>query len=263
MKRPSGPGLFDDAPDDGLIDTAMPGFATMSNALAGVVDGISGVAHMAGDQDNSGIVLTMGSLRGEQVSGGDPRAARPDASSEWQVFDRRSGGKELTTAGDEGDIDQRYRLDFTVSEAVMAKIEKVKSLMSGKHPVGVTLEGAFETMIDEYIERHCPERRHERREKRSAKQVEKNVVKHKRSRSIPAKTKDAVYKRDGGRCVFVGTGGKRCNSIWSLQIDHIEPFAHGGGNTKDNLRLLCGRHNRFAAERVYGKDFMENHYKRE
>jgi 5-methylcytosine-specific restriction endonuclease McrA len=61
----------------------------------------------------------------------------------------------------------------------------------------------------------------------------------------------------------LGANDKRCNSTWGLQIDHIEPFARGGRNTTNNLRLLCGKHNRFAAEKVYGKGFMEEHYQRE
>ena len=258
--------------------------------------------------------MDVGSTMGVLGSANGVDAANSNSSMKWQVFDRRSGGQKLTTAGDEGDVEQRYNLEFTVSEEVMAKIEKVKFLLSGKHPRGVTLESVFETMMDEYLDRHSPEKRHERREKRRAKKLEKQNEKHtdksgrqsvvqrvgqcdkrrgekrvepgnrkkvskrtpegvdapatghdaprttttqKRTRHIPAKTRDAVFKRDGGKCAFVGTNGKRCNSMWGLQIDHIEPFAKGGTNRAENLRLLCGRHNRFAAEQVYGKGFME------
>jgi hypothetical protein len=38
--------------------------------------------------------------------------------------------------------------------------------------------------------------------------------------------------------------GRRCNSTKFLQLDHIIPFAQGGANTKENLRWLCGEHNR-------------------
>jgi hypothetical protein len=38
--------------------------------------------------------------------------------------------------------------------------------------------------------------------------------------------------------------GRRCNSTKFLQLDHIIPFARGGANTKENLRWLCGEHNR-------------------
>ncbi|MFO7914151.1 MAG: HNH endonuclease signature motif containing protein, partial [Candidatus Krumholzibacteriales bacterium] len=32
------------------------------------------------------------------------------------------------------------------------------------------------------------------------------------------------------------------------------PFGMGGDNSPENLRLLCGRHNRLMAEREYGRD---------
>jgi 5-methylcytosine-specific restriction endonuclease McrA len=63
--------------------------------------------------------------------------------------------------------------------------------------------------------------------------------------------------RDGGKCTFIGQNGRRCGSKWNLQIDHIVPFALGGDNSPDNLRLLCGKHNRLEAERVYGSSHMK------
>ncbi len=88
----------------------------------------------------------------------------------------------------------------------------------------------------------------------------RNIVK--RSRHIPQEIRDEVFARDGGRCAFVGDDGKRCGSDWNLEIDHIIPFARGGKNTPDNLRLLCAKHNRLAAEREYGSEFMKKYYHR-
>ena len=42
----------------------------------------------------------------------------------------------------------------------------------------------------------------------------------------------------------------------NLQIDHIQPFALGGGAEKENLRALCGKHNRYAAQKDFGQKFM-------
>jgi 5-methylcytosine-specific restriction endonuclease McrA len=72
-----------------------------------------------------------------------------------------------------------------------------------------------------------------------------------------------VFERDGGRCTFVGDDGRRCESDWNLQIDHIVPYAKGGDNSPENLRLLCARHNRLAAEREFGKERMEKYHRRE
>ncbi|MBC7370573.1 MAG: HNH endonuclease, partial [Bdellovibrionaceae bacterium] len=38
--------------------------------------------------------------------------------------------------------------------------------------------------------------------------------------------------------------GERCCSQFCLQVDHIIPFEHGGPDRIQNLRILCGFHNR-------------------
>ena len=64
-------------------------------------------------------------------------------------------------------------------------------------------------------------------------------------RGIPAAVKRAVWERDQGRCSYVDpTTGRRCSSRHLLQIDHIRPWARGGGDQLDNLRLLCHAHHR-------------------
>jgi hypothetical protein len=62
------------------------------------------------------------------------------------------------------------------------------------------------------------------------------------SRHVPADVRREVWKRDGGRCTFVGPHG-RCPGRSFLELHHIIPFARGGPTTVDNVQLRCRAHN--------------------
>ena len=64
-------------------------------------------------------------------------------------------------------------------------------------------------------------------------------------RAIPAAVRRQVWQRDGGRCSYLDRRtGRRCNSRHLIEIDHILPYALGGGADPQNLRLLCHAHHR-------------------
>jgi 5-methylcytosine-specific restriction endonuclease McrA len=74
-----------------------------------------------------------------------------------------------------------------------------------------------------------------------------------KSRAIPSATRTHIWQRDGGACTYTDpTTGHRCNSRHFIQLDHIHPVALGGTNEPENLRLLCGQHNRWRAEQTFG-----------
>jgi 5-methylcytosine-specific restriction endonuclease McrA len=82
------------------------------------------------------------------------------------------------------------------------------------------------------------------------------------ARYVPAAVRRAVRERDGSRCSFVSDSGKRCPACRFLEFDHAEAVARGGGSTVENVRLRCRAHNQYAAERMFGTEFME-HKRRE
>jgi 5-methylcytosine-specific restriction endonuclease McrA len=79
------------------------------------------------------------------------------------------------------------------------------------------------------------------------------------SRYIPAPVRRAVYERDGGRCSYVDTTGRRCSETKNLEFHHILPFGRGGDHDPSNVRLACRTHNVLAAERDYGRGVMERY----
>jgi hypothetical protein len=69
------------------------------------------------------------------------------------------------------------------------------------------------------------------------------------SRHVPAAVRREVWKRDEGRCAFVGTTG-RCAERGFLEFHHVVPFAEGGETTSGNLQLRCRAHNLYEAKEV-------------
>jgi 5-methylcytosine-specific restriction endonuclease McrA len=56
------------------------------------------------------------------------------------------------------------------------------------------------------------------------------------SRHIPAAVRREVWRRDGGRCAFVGSRG-RCSERGFLEFHHLVPFAAGGAPDANNIEL--------------------------
>jgi hypothetical protein len=74
--------------------------------------------------------------------------------------------------------------------------------------------------------------------------------------TIPAAVRRAVWERDQGRCTWPLDSGGCCGSTHALELDHLVPWARFGGETVDDLRLLCGPHNKLAARQAFGARLM-------
>ncbi len=78
------------------------------------------------------------------------------------------------------------------------------------------------------------------------------------SRFIPIALKRAIWRRDQGKCQFLNPAtGRICGSTRYLQFEHKQPFARGGGQTEENLMLLCRAHNLYQAERSFPRQMKE------
>ncbi len=75
----------------------------------------------------------------------------------------------------------------------------------------------------------------------------------KAKRYIEREIKRQVWQRDRGQCTFIYPARDRqCCSKHKLEFDHILPFAMGGDNSAENLRLRCRAHNQLAAIESFG-----------
>ena len=181
--------------------------------------------------------------------------------------------------------EQKLLIQFLANKEFMKKYEEARALLSQRLS-DTSFENVFEALIEGFLERHSPARRKARRDtkkttnrptpRKPRKAAAPNEAKPERptvasrhanskprSRHIPAAVRDEVFARDKERCTYIGKTGKRCGSTQALQIDHIKPFTRGGQNTASNLRLLCAKHNRLAAQEVFGEDFMKRFRSRE
>jgi hypothetical protein len=69
-----------------------------------------------------------------------------------------------------------------------------------------------------------------------------------RRKSISLRTRRMLMEKANHQCQHVpAETGVRCNSRFQLQVDHVIPLAKGGADEVENLRVLCGIHNRAEA----------------
>jgi hypothetical protein len=154
------------------------------------------------------------------------------------------------------ELERMYDIRFAGDEELMKLMRWMKTYLSGRYPKGASYLEMIKYAISyvrerEDLEKRAERRKHkEKREKRNKKQQQraKATSTAPESRHIPSREREAVRIRDEG------PGGKRCSSTHNLQYDHYPiPFARGGPSTADNLRLLCAKHNRYTAEKIFGK----------
>lgn len=125
----------------------------------------------------------------------------------------------------------RVDFNFRGSPALRDAVERVRDLLTHKYPYG-SLDQIFLEVALDYLKRHDPLRTEAAREPRA-----------KPATTITTAVRRRIWRRDGGRCSYVGVDGVRCLSRRFLEIDHATPRALGGGDEPANLRLLCRAHN--------------------
>jgi hypothetical protein len=139
----------------------------------------------------------------------------------------------------------RYAIRFTATAETCEKLRKAQDLLRHSVPNGDTAEifdRALTALIDDLARKKFAATE---RPQASRGQAED-------SRNVPAAVKRAVWVRDGGRCAFVATGGRRCDERGFLEFHHVVPYGKGGLPTVDRIQLRCRPHNAYEAELDYG-----------
>jgi hypothetical protein len=150
---------------------------------------------------------------------------------------------------------QRFGMQVTIDAETEALLRDVQALLGHAIPSGDLAAVLRESLK---LAKQALEKRHYAQvsEPRPGRRT-------KSARHIPAHVRREVWKRDQGRCTFVGESGHRCESRTRLEFDHEMPVARGGEATISNLRLRCRPHNQFEAERTYGERFMNGKRERD
>ncbi len=151
-------------------------------------------------------------------------------------------------------------------KAKLARLAEIQNVWNFEANLAELVEQAVDIALEKKDPCQRLERRRRRRANQGANSARANDVDSAESapnasegsdRYVPAGLRDEVLHRAQYRPEFVSHHGTRCEEHTRLEIDHIEPFAKGGGTTDGNLRCLCRAHNQRHAERSYGIAFMQ------
>jgi hypothetical protein len=137
-----------------------------------------------------------------------------------------------------------YRLQVTMTQETHDKLRHAQDLLRHAVPtadIGAVLDRALTLLVADLERRRCAATPAPRASSSP------NVG----GRYIPSAIRRAVWKRDAGRCAFVGTSG-RCTETGWLEFHHVHPHAEGGSASVENIQLRCRAHNQYEARLWFG-----------
>jgi hypothetical protein len=137
------------------------------------------------------------------------------------------------------------RIEFNANKEAMKMYERLQAYYY--HQTGGSWEKLFEILAHHEIEKlDTPPRR-------------SLGSKQGRTRYVRKQIHQKVWSNWERGCDHRLENGERCGSRRNLEKDHIIEFSKGGTNRKENLRLLCGPHNRYRSDQLQKlrHEFME------
>lgn len=140
-------------------------------------------------------------------------------------------------------------LRMTVGREFVADLQAVRAALSHVVP-----DGNLEKVIHECVRRTL---RAQLARRRGSDKPRKTAARPPKGRKIPVAVRREVWKRDEGKCAFVGSDGHRCGSTDKAQFHHVDPYGKGGPPTVENVMICCRCHNLYQAEKDYGAAHIE------
>ena len=166
----------------------------------------------------------------------------------------------------------RYNFRFSAGKEFTEKFERLAEVLGIVSPQS-HLEEIFDRAIELALDKKDPKRKLERRRKREAKKEtsraacpgEGAAVKAETApkestavtRHVPGEVEERIFEKAGYQCEYRGPDGARCDCRTGLEIEHTKPFAVWKTHDEAVLAVLCPAHNRLAAEKFYGREFIQ------
>jgi hypothetical protein len=146
------------------------------------------------------------------------------------------------------------RLHITVSRPFLKKLEAARLALSHSMPGG-DAEDILSAGLDLLLARDAKNKALVEKPRATPETApESSDPDH-----VPAAVRREVWERDGGCCQWALDSGGVCGSRLRVQLDHVIPKASDGKSVTWNLRLLCERHNKWAARQKLGHRLMNRY----
>jgi len=159
-----------------------------------------------------------------------------------------------------------YSVTIELTEEEMKLIQKGQKITGKSKIKDVILSGVSEILRKEDKKVSVGKRKSTstvEKDPHKSPEIQENDLPSAPSRYIRASVQREVRLRDDNQCTYCSPDGHRCTERYRLQFDHVVPFARGGSNEVDNLRLTCRAHNMLHAERAFGRDRMQRYQKQQ